>query len=99
MQMDKSKAKKRKRSMDQNGANIESKVDAKTRTLEEAVDAFERSDQDGKFTGKKEEMRTRKMSNVSRDSRRGSTAMASKSVPASPLVGRNIPPSPLEEGD
>merc|ERR1719201_1939663 len=65
MQMDKSKAKKRKRSMDQNGANIESKVDAKTRTLEEAVDAFERSDQDGKFTGKKEEMRTRKMSNAS----------------------------------
>merc|ERR1712037_249361 len=109
MQMDKSKAKKRKRSMDQNGANIESKVDAKTRTLEEATDAFERSEQDGKFTGKKDEMRTRKMSNVSRDSRRGSTFMAgsrrgstasaSKSVPASPLVGRNIPPSPLEEGD
>ena len=84
-------------------------MDEKTRTLEEAVDAFERSDQDGKFTGKKEEMRTRKMSNVSRDSRRGSTFMAgsrrgstasaSKSVPPSPLVGRNIPPSPLEEGD
>ena len=86
-------------------------MDEKTRTLEEAAEAFERSEQEGKFTGKKDEMRTRKMSNVSRDSRRGSTFMAGsrrgstasissvKSVPASSLVNRNIPPSPLEEGD
>merc|ERR1719242_1457660 len=94
MQMDRSKAKKRKQSMDQNGANLESKVDEKTRTLEEAAEAFERSDQEGKFTGKKDEMRTRKMSNVSKGSRRDSTA----SIPASPLVSRNIPPSPLVEG-
>ena len=69
-------------------------VDEKTRTLEEAAEAFERSEHDGKFTGKKDEMRTRKMSNVSKGSRRDSTA----SVPASPLVSRNIPPSPLVEG-
>merc|ERR1712051_481739 len=87
MQMDKSKAKKRKQSMDQHGANLESKLDEKTRTLEEAAEAFERSEQEGKFTGKKDEMRTRKMSNVSKGSRRDSTA----SVPASPLVSRNIP--------
>ena len=62
-------------------------VDEKTRTLEEAAEAFERSEHDGKFTGKKDEMRTRKMSNVSKGSRRDSTA----SVPASPLVSRNIP--------
>ena len=54
-----------------------------------------RSEQEGKFTGKKDEMRTRKMSNVSKGSRRDSTA----SIPASPLVSRNIPPSPLVEGD
>ena len=70
------------------------KVDEKTRTLEEAAEAFERSEHDGKFTGKKDEMRTRKMSNVSKGSRRDSTA----SVPASPLVSRNLPPSPLVEG-
>jgi len=100
MQMDKSKAKKRKRSMDQHdGANLESKVDEKTRTLEEAAEAFERSEQEGKFTGKKDEMRTRKMSNVSRGSRRDSAASITKSVPASPLLTRNIPPSPLVEGD
>ena len=69
-------------------------VDEKTRTLEEAAEAFERSEHDGKFTGKKDEMRTRKMSNVSKGSRRDSTA----SVPASPLVSRNLPPSPLVEG-
>ena len=69
-------------------------VDEKTRTLEEAAEAFERSEHDGKFTGKKDEMRTRKMSNVSKGSRRDSTA----SVPASPLVSRNSPPSPLVEG-
>merc|ERR1712203_530387 len=95
MQMDKSKAKKRKQSMDQHGANLESKLDEKTRTLAEAAEAFERSEQEGKFTGKKDEMRTRKMSNVSKGSRRDSTA----SIPASPLVSRNIPPSPLVEGD
>merc|ERR1712083_126586 len=94
MQMDKSKAKKRKQSMDRHGANLESKLDEKTRTLEEAAEAFERSEQEGKFTGKKDEMRTRKMSNVSKGSRRDSTA----SIPASPLVSRNIPPSPLVEG-
>merc|ERR1712037_864131 len=111
MQMDRSKAKKRKRSMDQNGANLESKVDEKTRTLEEAAEAFERSENEGKFTGKKDEMRTRRMSNVSRDSRRGSMFMAgsrrdsvasiksAKSVPGSPLVSRNTPPSPLVEGN
>ena len=71
----------------------------KTRTLEEAAEAFERSEQEGKFTGKKDEMRTRKMSNVSRGSRRDSTASITKSVPASPLLTRNIPPSPLVEGD
>merc|ERR1712154_445131 len=80
MQMDKKK--NRKRSTDQHGENLESKVDEKTRTLEEAAEAFERSEHDGKFTGKKDEMRTRKMSNVSKGSRRDSTA----SVPASPLV-------------
>ena len=69
-------------------------MDEKTRTLEEAAEAFERSEHDGKFTGKKDEMRTRKMSNVSKGSRRDSTA----SVPASPLVSRNSPPSPLGEG-
>merc|ERR1712130_355722 len=68
MQMDKSKAKKRERSMD---ANLESKVDEKTRTLEEAAEAFERSEQDGKFTGNKDEMRTRRLSNVSRGSKMG----------------------------
>merc|ERR1719412_867324 len=41
MQMDRSKAKKRKQSMDQNGANLESKVDEKPRTLEEAAPAAE----------------------------------------------------------
>lgn len=86
-------------------------VDEKTRTLEEAAEAFERSENEGKFTGKKDEMRTRRMSNVSRDSRRGSMFMAgsrrdsvasiksAKSVPGSPLVSRNTPPSPLVEGD
>merc|ERR1711910_150057 len=86
MQMDKKK--NRKRSTDQHGENLESKVDEKTRTLEEAAEAFERSEHDGKFTGKKDEMRT-----VSKGSRRDSTA----SVPASPLVSRNIPASPLVE--
>merc|ERR1712192_241416 len=101
MQMDKSKAKKRKQSMDQPGANLESKLDEKTRTLEEAAEAFERSEQEGKFTGKKDEMRTREMSNVSKGSRRDSTSRrnSTASIPASPLVSRNIPPSPLVEGD
>merc|ERR1712192_358325 len=101
MQMDKSKAKKRKQSMDQPGANLESKLDEKTRTLEEAAEAFERSEQEGKFTGKKDEMRTREMSNVSKGSRRDSTTrrISTASIPASPLFIRNIPPSPLVEGD
>merc|ERR1711973_959229 len=71
MQMDKSKAKKRKQSID--GDNIENKMDKKTRTLEEATEAFERSEHDGKFTGKKEEMRRMShVSNITQGSRRGS---------------------------
>jgi len=93
MQMDKSKAKKRKQSID--GDNIENKMDKKTRTLEEATEAFERSEHDGKFTGKKEEMR--RMSHVSQGSRRGSVVSIQRSVPASPLLSRTAPPSSLVE--